>query len=133
MTPQEKLPAAEKLYADLLAELTGIDADLRRLPQSDPRREELKARKANVLPRYRGAKEHVAELRRQANGSKPGAGAPRPTGAPERLADVLRSTEILRKLYGALTGALERSALDNLTDEEIEATTAFLDWWEGSA
>lgn len=61
----ERLVEAEEKCSALLAEMNEIDRQLSGMTPADERRGPLKAKKADVLPRYRGAKEHVKSLRRQ--------------------------------------------------------------------
>ena len=62
-----KLETAEKKMQDLLEEMNAIDVALSKLTPADPARAELKAKKSEILPRYRGAKAHVKDLRRLAS------------------------------------------------------------------
>ena len=74
MTPEAIVVAlreAETKQASLLAEMNAIDAQLSGLQPSDPKRVGLKAAKAEIVPRYRGAKEHAKNLRRVANSVPP--------------------------------------------------------------
>lgn len=64
---QQKLERAEKQQAELLESMNAVDRELAGLQPSDSKRAELKAKKAEMLPRYRGAKQNAKDLRRLIN------------------------------------------------------------------
>ena len=120
-----KLSAAEALQQKLLDEMNTIDQELAGLQPADPRRPELKAKKAEILPRYRGAKQHVKNLRRLINS------APQPEVADEALCE--EEEDLLEALYSTLTGILDdekngRKILLDLND--VERIHRFVEWWE---
>jgi hypothetical protein len=111
-----KLETAEKKMQELLEEMNGIDVALSKLTPADPARAELKAKKNELLPRYRGAKAHVKDLRRLV--SIAGTESPKPAteGADNRLLEeAYKILAHLSDLYLEDQLALERCDVDRIT------------------
>lgn len=160
MTPEAIVVAlreAETKQASLLAEMNAIDAQLSGLQPSDPKRVGLKAAKAEIVPRYRGAKEHAKNLRRVANSVPPVTLTVGPPYAqvdvdvtynpdqvadwlPEplpTLADAVVPDDILLGIYETATALLDRHHSNPnrargplLLENEVRALDAFVLWWE---
>lgn len=103
---QAKLTATEERAATLLAELNEIDRELGSLTPADPRRSELKGKRADVLSRYQGVKSTVKDLRRKINS------APGPKPQPVEVDALVVDDEPDDRVIGAV-----RSVLLRLVDE----------------
>lgn len=103
MTP-EKLSEAEKKAQSLLDELNEVERSLSTLSPADPQRVVLKQRKENILPRYRGAKENVKNLRRilSATGAIGTTKSLAPSPVPTKQQD------LLMRLYETLSQVVDR-------------------------
>lgn len=138
----ERLKEAEAKAQGLLDELNEVEKRLSSLSPADPERVQLKNRKNDILPRYRGAKEHVKNLRRVVNSVSPMHKALDSLASPQKMtaeidrmvqerpgdddpAEKLRKMAIetltdtgpiLNNLYQALVAALDR---DHNRDEGV--------------
>lgn len=134
MGPREKLAAREQEMQDMLASMKKIDAELSVLTPADPKRPALIARKAEILPRYRGAKQHVKQLRRVVN-ELPAESAVTTTNDDEIewVDQDVNQKELLGKLYKVLAEAMdvyEKDPSAAFSEASREVVTDFLDWWE---
>lgn len=140
-----RLTQAESLQAALLAEINACDAQLSTMQPADPARAVVIARKAELLPRYRGAKENVKHLRRVANMTSPAvaagfvtASAPIPPIEPVVETPKVER-ESLRPLYETLVGLIDRhhtrpnrARAPLLEPEELRVLSSFVESFETS-
>lgn len=137
--PREKLALREKEMQDLLAAIKKIDASLSVLTPSDPKRPELIAKKAELLPRYRGAKQHVKQLRRVVNELPKGTSVVTNDDGVDWV-DENDPSSLLKALYEVLAEGIDKAHDQqpqghplysiHLNEDQREVITDFLDWWE---
>lgn len=127
-TNPKQLEVAEELRFRLLQELSDIDKDLGGLSPADPRRLELKSRKAELLPRYRGAKQNVKRLRRLVNAST----QPKVQPTQEVESDIGHPTDMPGTLVLDVYNLMAKiSCGDHLGNPEVPAAARdFMDWAE---
>jgi len=126
MVTQEKIDEAVAKQEALLARMQEIDAQLGKMSPADPGKRALVSEKAEILPRYRGAKSHAKNLRRAYNSMADSA-----RQVEHTLEDVVEDVdqeEMLSKLYDAM-GAVLSDHIE-LHEKDTEAITDFMNWWE---
>lgn len=139
MVNAEQIADAEAKQSGLLARMQEIDQVLGTMTQADPGRAKLKSEKAEIMPRYRGAKTHVKNLRRVYNSV-----AESPRQVEQDLDEVIvnvNSEKMLAGLHETLVDILDRVHSGEpmemkgsvvISDNEIDRITDFIDLWEHS-
>lgn len=123
---KDKLADTEAKAARLLAEIQETDRQLSSMSPAEPGRPALIAKKAEILPRYRGAKALVKDLRRALNSTVPAIHA-----EPSSMGYFWPVTPaVMRELYTTLVSLVDRHHGDAgkmFSPEEAEAIDAFLE------
>lgn len=135
-----RLEQAQAKAMQLLTEMNEVDALLSTLTPTDPKRVELKSKKAELLPRYRGAKEQVKTLRRMVNSIPPGMKEHKAiifnADDEDNTGPWIIPQDVSTELYDVLHGLLDRhhsTPMDRapvLLADEVGPITAFVEWYE---
>lgn len=133
MITKKQVEDAEKKMSKLLARMQEIDKLTGGMSKTDPERLKLVAEKHEIMPRYRGAKGHLKNLRRAYN-SLPD--SERNENVEQELAEVVEDVdreELLGKLYQVLIEGMDRYMDDPsaaFPEESRDVISDFMDWWE---